>query len=62
MEDSNETVWYVWDIEVVVETAAIPEEDVEEYLREEKEKEKEEENKDNVNREQEDNNWKVENE
>lgn len=39
MEDSNETVWYVWDIEVVVETAAIPEEDVEEYLREEKEQE-----------------------
>lgn len=36
MEDSNETVWYVWDIEVVVETAAIPEEDVEEYLRQEK--------------------------
>ena len=60
MEDSNETVWYVWDIEVVVETTAIPEEDVEEYLKQEKEKE--EENKDNVNREQEDNNWKVENE
>lgn len=53
MEDNNENVWYVWDIEVAVETAAIPEEDVEEYLREEKEKEKEEENKDNVNREQE---------
>lgn len=39
MEDSNETVWYVWDIEVAVETAAIPEEDVEEYLRQEKEQE-----------------------
>jgi hypothetical protein len=43
MEDSNETVWYVWDIEVAVETAAIPEEDVEKYLREEKEKEGQEE-------------------
>lgn len=39
MEDSNENVWYVWDIEVAVETAAIPEEDVEKYLREEKEQE-----------------------
>lgn len=39
MEDSNENVWYAWDIEVAVETAAIPEEDVEEYLRQEKEQE-----------------------
>ena len=39
MEDSNENVWYVWDIEVAVETTAIPEEDVEKYLREEKEQE-----------------------
>ena len=39
MGDSNENVWYVWDIEVAVETAAIPEEDVEKYLRQEKEQE-----------------------
>lgn len=39
MEDSNENVWYVWNIEVAVETTAIPEEDVEKYLREEKEQE-----------------------
>jgi len=39
MEDNNENVWYVWDIEVAVETAAIPEEDVEEYLKQEKEQE-----------------------
>lgn len=43
MEDSNENVWYVWDIEVAVETAAIPEEDVEKYLREEKEQDNTEE-------------------
>ena len=36
----------------------IPEEDLESL----EQQEKEEENKDNVNREQEDNNWKVENE
>ena len=39
MEDSNENVWYVWDIEVAVETTAIPEEDVKEYLEQEKQKE-----------------------
>ena len=39
MEDSNENVWYVWDIEVAVETTDIPEEDVEEYLKQEKEQE-----------------------
>lgn len=43
MEDSNENVWYAWDIEVAVETAAIPEEDVEKYLREEKEQDNTEE-------------------
>lgn len=43
MEDSNETVWYVWDIEVVVETTAIPEKDVEEYLSKEKEQDNTEE-------------------
>lgn len=57
MEDSNETVWYVWDIEVVVETTAIPEEDVEEYLSKEKEQEN-----DNVNTEKQVNSWEVENE
>lgn len=43
MEDSNENVWYVWDIEVVVETTAIPEKDVEEYLSKEKEQDNTEE-------------------